>query len=309
MKKLCALIWFVPVWLWGQGYVTQDLVLHNGAIELPGTLSYPDGPAAMPLAIFVHGSGNVDRNGNQGFFVQANYIQMMADSLNANGIAVYRYDKRTANPKNRAHLGGTLLRDFAMDVQVAIAHFKDDPTFGSIYLIGHSQGSLVAMLAINDHVDGLISIAGAGKSIDQILVEQVGRQDSTLGVRTQEHLTELMATDTIQKVNVNLIQLLAPQNQRFIKNWGGYRPTELIAALQLPILLLHGSMDGQVTMEEALALQRAQPNAQFKAIPNMNHVLKHLNDQQDDLKSYRDAHLGLSEMVIKEIVAFIRLHG
>ena len=257
----------------------------------------------------MHGSGNVDRNGNQGFFVQANYIQMMADSLNANGIAVYRYDKRTANPKNQAHLGGTLLRDFAMDVQVAIARFKDDPTFGSIFLIGHSQGSLVAMLAINDHVDGLISLAGAGKSIDQIMVEQVGRQDSTLGVRTQEHLTELMATDTIQKITVNLIQLFAPQNQRFIKNWAGYRPTDLIAALQLPILLLHGSMDGQVTMEEALALQRAQPNAQFKAIPNMNHVLKHLNDQQDDLKSYRDGHLGLSEMVIKEIVAFIRLHG
>ncbi len=309
MKKRWALIWLVPVWLCGQAYITEELVLDNGAIELPGTLSYPAGAATPPLAIFVHGSGNVDRNGNQGFFVKANYIKLLADSLNANGIAVYRYDKRTANPKNRAHLGGTLLMDYASDVRAAIAHFKDDSKFGSIHLIGHSQGSLVAMLAVTDQVDGFISIAGAARTIDHIMVDQVARQDSLLGVSTQEHFTELMETDTIQKVHVNLMQLFAPQNQRFVKNWATYSPTELIADLQLPVLLLHGTMDGQVPVQEAMALHSARPNARFKTIERMNHVLKHLNDAQDDLKTYLDANFDLTEELVKEIAAFIHLHG
>lgn len=77
---------------------SEEIVIKNGEIELPGTLTFTK--EKSPLIIWVHGSGNVDRNGNQaGTPVKANYIKEFRDSVNKKNIAFFSYDKRTANKK------------------------------------------------------------------------------------------------------------------------------------------------------------------------------------------------------------------
>ena len=76
---------------------SEEFLLKNDSIQLPGTLSYNKTIKQQPLVIFIHGSGNVDRNGNQAGMANANYIKQLSEKLNTNGIAFYRYYKRTSN--------------------------------------------------------------------------------------------------------------------------------------------------------------------------------------------------------------------
>ena len=101
MRTIVLFVLLFPALVFSQEIVSKNLDLSNGKVKLPGTLSYPKTTGEIPLVIFIHGSGNIDRNGNQaGTFVKANYIKTLADSLNTRGIACYRYDKRTATKDN-----------------------------------------------------------------------------------------------------------------------------------------------------------------------------------------------------------------
>ena len=127
---------------------SEEITINNMAIQLPGTLTYPS--EKSPLVIWVHGSGGVDRNGNQ-----PQYIKQFRDKINKNNIAFFSYDKRTANPKNATFLqeDGILIADFVSDVKEVVNHFKGDERFTEIILAGHSQGSLIAMMALEMLID------------------------------------------------------------------------------------------------------------------------------------------------------------
>ncbi len=286
----------------------EEIQLFNGVIELPGTLTYPKVDKKLPLALFVHGSGNVDRNGNQGAFIKANYIKLLADSLNQQGIAFYRFDKRTSNPTNFAHLANTSFYDLVADVAIAIQHFKQDTRFNSIHLIGHSQGSLIAMLNAKEGIASYISLAGPGQSFDQALIGQLTQQNEELGKVATDHIAELKKKDTILKVNPNLIQLFAPQNQKFLKEWMLIDPAETLKTLEIPILILQGDSDLQLTLKDANNLKDANPKAQMEVIPQMNHVLKTVKTLQENQESYVKPEYPLSSILVRSLTQFIPSH-
>lgn len=302
---------------YSQEMITEEIAMTNGEIKIPGTLSYPKSEERLPLVIFVHGSGNINRNGNQEPIIKANYIKQLADSLNTNGIAFYRYDKRSSIKENLPLLKGILFNDLVDDVQLAIESFAKDPRFSGIHLIGHSQGSLVAMLATNNKVKSYTSLAGPGESISKIIVKQLQKQNDDLAKAAETHLVELMETDTIQEVNPFLMQLFAPQNQKFIKSWMVYNPVDEIKKVKKPIFILHGSADLQITEDDASKLASAVSlvNASFKpsthllVIENMNHVLKTVANMTENQASYYDPDFPLSSELIDALVNFIRQNG
>ena len=312
MKKIFILFLLVPLISLGQEIITEELNLKNGEISLPGTLTIP-AVEKPPLLIFVHGSGNVDRNGNQGAAIKANYINQLADSLNRKGIAFYRYDKRTSNPQNFTFLEGITIQDFVSDVSIAISNFKDDTRFKSIHLIGHSQGSLIAMLAADENIKSYISIAGPGESIDKTLVTQISKQNSQIGEVAKQHVEELKETDTILSVNPFLIQLFAPQNQKFLKSWIQLNPIEEIKKIEIPTLIVQGGSDLQVTKEDASKLANARNTAIIKSedkitvtlIQNMNHVLKTVKNSIENQNSYTSPDFPLSKKLVESISEFI----
>jgi len=313
MKKTLLALLLLPLISLGQETTVEELSLKNGDISLPGTLTIPSFVEKPPLLIFVHGSGNVDRNGNQGSLIKANYIAQLADSLNKKGIAFYRYDKRTSNPENFKFLKDITISDFASDVSVAIANFNDDVRFKSIHLIGHSQGSLIAMLALNKNVKSYISLAGPGESIDKTLVTQISKQNIQIGEVAKQHIDELKETDTILSVNPFLIQLFAPQNQKFLKSWMLLNPTEEIKKIKKPTLIIQGDSDLQVTKEDASKLANARNTNILKSedkititlIQNMNHVLKTVKNSTENQNSYTSSDFPLSKKLVESISEFI----
>tara|TARA_R110000796_G_scaffold104102_1_gene213830 strand:+ start:215422 stop:216348 length:927 start_codon:yes stop_codon:yes gene_type:complete len=307
MKQLLYIFIFFPIVFNAQEIISEDINMTNGEIKIPGTLSYLKTNDKVPLVIFVHGSGNIDRNGNQaGTPVQANYIKTLSDSLITKEIAFYRYDKRTATPENMAKLNAITLKDFANDVKVVINHFKNDPRFSSIHLIGHSQGSLVAMLAITDDIKSYISIAGAGESIDKTIVKQLNGQSPELAKVAKQHIDELMKTDTIVSVNPFLISLFAPQNQKFWKNWMLINPEEEIKKITIPILIINGESDLQVKVSDAEGLKAANPKATLVIIPKMNHVMKVVDSIEENQQAYIDEKYPLSSILVHNLSEFIK---
>jgi esterase/lipase len=291
-----------------QNSITKEVTLHNNDITLPGTLSYPSTKEKLPLVIFIHGSGPVDRNGNQipmGY--NAAYIQQLADSLSTHNIAFYRYDKRTSNTENlkKAIEKGMNFTDFVADAKLAFQHFKNDSRFKSIYVIGHSQGSLIGMLLAQEvALDGYISLAGPSEPISVTILKQLEKQPQ-IHDKAKEHFNELKTTDTIQQVHPFLLSLFAPSQQKFIKEWDAFNPSEEIVKVTCKTLILQGDSDLQVTVEDANALHHAKPNALLAIIPNMNHVLKTV-DSSTNMASYKTPNFPLSEGLLTEIINFIQ---
>lgn len=283
---------------------SEEIIINNQAIQLPGTLTYS--AENSPLIIWVHGSGNVDRNGNQKPVVKANYIKQFRDAVNKQNIAFFSYDKRTANSKNSAFLkDGVYINDFIFDVKEVVNHFKNDKRFSEIILAGHSQGSLIAMMALKN-VNKYISIAGAGNTIDKIIVKQISTKNVEFGKIAEAHFRELNKTGEIIEINPNLISIFAKQNQPFLVSWAELNPIVEIKKINIPTLLINGDKDLQVQTMDAENLKKAKPDAKLVLIKNMNHVLKHIEKEEENMKSYMSPDYPISTQLIKTIVQFVK---
>lgn len=283
---------------------SEEITINNQAIQLPGTLTYSQ--EKVPLIIWVHGSGPVDRNGNQpAQNVNANYIKQFRDAVNKENIAFFSFDKRTATKNNSAYLKDTKFTDFALDIDVIVNHFKKDNRFTKITLIGHSQGSLIAML-VSKNIDKYISLAGAGETIDKTIVKQISKNNLTLGEAAQKQFDTLKAKGKIETVNPFLMNIFAKQNQEFLYEWMQINPTEEIKKITIPTLIINGDKDLQVKIEDAENLKNAKPNAELVIIKNMNHVLKNIEKEEDNMTSYFSPDFPISEKLIKTIVEFVK---
>ena len=283
---------------------SEEITIHNQAIQLPGTLTYSS--EKQPLIIWVHGSGQIDRNGNQPTVnVKANYIKQFRDAVNKENIAFFSYNKRTANIKNTAFLKDTQIKDFALDANEVITHFKNNRNFPQIILVGHSQGSLVAMLSA-EKADKYISIAGAGETIDQTIVKQITEQSAEFGKIAAEHFKELKETGKVANVAPNLLSIFAKPNQAFWVSWLALDPINEIKNIKKPILIINGDKDLQVKIDNAKKLHVANSKSELFIIENMNHVLKDIQKEEDNLKSYYTSDYPISEKLIQTIVSFVK---
>jgi esterase/lipase len=283
----------------------QTLEVQVGNL-IHGTLLTPNEIEKPPLAIIIAGSGPIDRNGNQPM-IQNNSLKYLAEALTAKGVATYRFDKRIFTQMKAGTLREEDLSfdDFVTDVRDIIAHFKND--FSKIYLIGHSQGSLVGMLAAQEDVTGFVSISGPAQSIDQVLQKQIGQQAPFLVEEMRKNFAKLRDNQPIEQVNPNLYSIFKPSVQNFMRSWMVYNPTEEIAKLQIPVLIVSGENDLQVPMADGDVLYGANQNAEWVLISGMNHVLKIVSEEYgENIQSYNKTDLPVSEDLVSEIIAFIQ---
>nr|WP_321236049.1 alpha/beta hydrolase [uncultured Psychroserpens sp.] len=291
-----------------QNIVSEEILIKNDSIKLPGTLSHDASLVKQPLAIFVHGSGNVDRNGNQAMGPSPNYIKLLNDSLTLKGIAFYRFDKRTATRENLKYVMKDMRFDaFVEDINLVIDKFKDDERFSSITLIGHSQGSLVSMLVNHSHVDKYISLAGPSHTVDHSIIAQVKLQNGdSIATIVKSHFKELSEKGSIERVDPNLMVLFNKPTQPFLVSWMKYNPSEVIKTLKMPILILNGDKDIQVYLEDAEALHKANPKSKKVIIKNMTHTLKTIEKDSDIMATLNSPDFPLSQELVETIAAFIK---
>jgi len=273
-----------------------------------GTLLLPDGIEKPPLAILVAGSGPTDRNGNSQM-ARNNSLKLLAEGLAAQGIAVFRYDKRILKQIKNRTLDESSIRfsQFVEDASGVVVYFARADAFSSITLIGHSQGALVSMLACQAGATAYVSLAGAGQPIDAVILEQLQSQAPGLVNDAATAFETLRTNGNVSGYNPGLESLFRPQIQPFMLSWMQPDPSQIIAGLDLPILIVAGDNDLNVNIDQAEMLQTAQPKAELKLIEGMNHVLRKVDgDDYENAKTYDDSTLPVMPALIDAIATFIQ---
>ena len=282
--------------------ISQDIAINQ---HINGTLLKPSTPAST-LAIIIGGSGPTDKDGNQNF-QKTNNIKKLATHLANQNIATFRYDKRIVKQiRNKTVANNIMFDDFVADASAVMTYFKSKNNYKHIYIIGHDQGSLIGMLAAKDAADGFISIAGTALSIDQLITEQVEKTAPQFTADTKRIFKLLKSGKTTTDYPVALSSIFNIETQRFIMNWMQYNPTDILSTLEIPILIINGTKDLQVSEAEAKLLHDAAPKSELKIIPNMNHVLVTISGGDlENSKSYNESQRPLSQDLLNSITTFI----
>lgn len=286
----------------------SSAILKINKDQLYGTLTMPDVAKKCPVALIIAGSGPTDRNGNNPM-MKNNSLKMLAEALAKNGIASLRFDKRGIGESKTAAAAesGLVFENYIEDTKSWINYLKQDKRFSQLIVIGHSEGSLIGMIA-GAKADKFISIAGAGDSADKILKAQIAsKSNKEIENLTFPIIDSLKNGKTVKKVDPMLNILFRPSIQPYIISWFKYNPQTEIKKLTIPVLILQGNKDLQVTIKDAENLAEANKKAELVIVDKMNHVLKIIDgDEQANYASYTNEVLPISEVMTDKIVSFIK---
>ncbi|WP_260627424.1 alpha/beta hydrolase [Pseudomonas protegens] len=288
----------------------RPVSLDTGHGELYGSMLLPKSAQPVPVVLIISGSGPTDRDGNNPDGGRNDSLKRLAWVLAKHNIASMRYDKRGV----AASLAATPdERNLTLDAYVADAvawgkQLKADPRLGQLIVLGHSEGALVASLAAAQlDAAGVISISGTARPVDQVLRQQLSyRLPPALMVRSNELLDSLKAGQVDNDVPPALQVIFRPSVQPYLITLFREDPAAAFARLKMPALIIQGSNDIQVSVDDARVLKAAKPDAQLTLIDGMNHVLRIVpNDLKRQLASYKDPQLPLAAELGRSIISFI----
>ena len=291
------------------GPVSAEVVLPFQPAPLHGTMLAPE--AARAVAVILPGSGPTDRDGDQAPAINASTYRLLAEGLAAQGIATVRIDKRGVGQSAAA---GPAEADLRFDAYAAdarawaaeAARLSDRPC---AWLIGHSEGALVALKAVeggDQAICGLVLLSGAGRPAGAVLREQLAGAPEPLKTQAFAALAELEAGRTVADTPPALAALFRPSVQPYLISWLPLDPAVLLAAYDGPVFIGQGTTDLQIGVADAEALAAADPEATLKLWAGVNHILKTAPaDRARNLATYADPALPLASGVAEDVAAFI----
>ena len=286
-----------------------DIILETPTGRLYGTLLFPPTNKRIPVVLLIAGSGPTDRNTNQFPALKTDAFKLLAEALAAEHIATLRYDKRGVGESKAAMKAESDLRfeDFIKDAADWVDLLKKDKRFSKVIIAGHSEGSLIGMLAAKK-ADKFVSISGPGQPADHILKEQLAKQPQTVKDVAFPILDSLNKGVIVNHVHPMLASMFRPSVQPYLISWFRYDPQHVINKMKIPVLLIQGDNDIQVSVAEAEKLAKSQVNAKKVIIPGMTHTLKIAlsKETQDNLKTYTDPTLPISKDLVSAITLFIK---
>lgn len=283
------------------------LQTETGNIE--GTLLVPESKNKVLLVLIIAGSGPTDRDGNNPV-MKNNSLKMLAEGLVENGIASVRYDKRGIGESKNAGVSESELRfeHYVQDAQAWVDFLSKDSRFSEIIVLGHSEGSLIGMIAAqNSEVDKFISLAGVGTPAGEIIREQLKPQPPFVLEQSLPILEKLEKGETVAEVPPMLFSLFRPSVQPYLISWFRYDPRQELAKLNKPVLIIQGTTDLQVGVADAEKLANATKRAELRILEGMNHILKEAeSDRAKNIATYSMADLPLKTDLVKSVIEFIR---
>ncbi|WP_313103078.1 alpha/beta fold hydrolase [Brevundimonas sp.] len=291
--------------------VATPVELASTPAALHGTLLTPEGQTRT-AAVILPGSGPTDRDGNSGQFgIRASTYRLLAEGLAERGVATLRIDKRGIAGSAAAATSEADLRfnTYVDDARAWAAEAAAKTGQPCAWLIGHSEGALVALAAVADHNDkicGLVLLSGAGRPAATVLREQLSALPEPLKTQAYDALSELEAGRTVANPPAELAAVFRPSVQPYMISWLALDPAQLAAAYDGPIFIGQGAADLQVSVADAEAIKAAQPRAALTIWDGVNHVLKIAPAERTaNIATYMDPALPLAPGVVETVADFI----
>jgi pimeloyl-ACP methyl ester carboxylesterase len=281
---------------------------------IAGTLTTPANlTGKIPVVLIIAGSGPTDRDGNTpNLGVITNSYKMIAEALGKDNIASLRYDKRMVGESATGQKEESLRFDDYVDDALGLVNLlKEDKRFSKVIVLGHSEGSLVGMLttvAAEGNVSAFISVAGAGRRADEVIKEQLKAQPAYVTEGFEKILDSLKRGKIQKKVDASLYAIARPGIQNYLMSWFKFEPKEELRKVKVPVLIIQGSTDIQVSLADATNLKKAKSAATFTIVPGMNHILKEAPiDREKNMATYKQPELPLKPEFVTGVLEFI--HG
>lgn len=302
-------------------FVETEHFIESGRWRLPATLSMPKGNGPFPALVLVHGSGPHDRDGSVG---PNRPFKDLAWGLASRGIAVLRYDKRTLT--YRSELQASDLSDFTVDhetVDDAVAAVGLLRSTGNVdpqrvFVIGHSLGGMLAprIAASLNAADlggppaGLILLAAPARDLLELIVEQadyLAALDGTVTAAETEQLRQLgLQATAIRLGNLGAGQSALGAHQAYWTHLLAYNQLETAKRVGLPMLILQGERDYQVTMRDFALWREAvgtRPAVTLRSFPALNHLFM-AGEGPSNPAEYAKAG-NVAQEVVEQIAAWI----
>jgi pimeloyl-ACP methyl ester carboxylesterase len=274
---------------------------------LKGTLVVPDGKGPFPVALIHPGSGPTDRDCNQPILLKTDAFKMLAEALAAKGVATLRIDKRMVGESPKMKEEDVRLDQYADDVAAWVELLRKDKRFNRVVVVGHSEGSLIGLLAAGKtRLDAFVSLCGSGEPIGATLRAQLKR-----GLPREQYeasdkaITELEAGHEVKDYPKDLAALFRPSVQPYLISLLRPDPAKLIAGLDVPVLIVGGAKDMQITPEHAQKLAEANKKAKPVTIEKMSHTLKLVEKPEDQKAAYTDPKRPLAPGLVDALAEFL----
>ena len=295
----------------------REVVVECEWGNISATIDMPE-EGSDTAVLIVAGSGPTDRNGNSGAGLNTYSYKMLGETLAHSGYAVMRYDKRGigGSPIPAEDIPNLVFEDYIDDARTC-AKFLRAEGFERVIVAGHSEGGLIALqLAAEEAccLDGVVLLCAPGYNMAEILNFQLSQQlvPAYMGlmVKSTAIINSLKAGRMVAQEDIpaELMSLFHPTVQPFIISNMRYEPTELAAKCRVPMLIVSGGRDIQVSVSNGERLHGANPAAEHRIFENMTHVLKDADtsDRMMQVMSiYTNANLAITEALAPAIVEFI----
>jgi pimeloyl-ACP methyl ester carboxylesterase len=281
--------------------------------ELPGRITLPEGEGEVPGVVIVHGNGPEDRNGTVG---PNRPYKELAWGLASMGVAVLRYDKRTFSCE--VDLADATIDDIVTeDALTAVERLRshDRVADDGVYVCGHSFGGLLAprITDRDDRIAGTVMLApGPSRSMATLILEQtehILEQRGVVGPQREEVLSQVEAeVEKMRDLDIGDDEIVRFGGREYHESLQSYDHEATVANLEVPVLLLQGGNDWQVTPDGSLPVWRDaladKENATITVYDELNHLFQESEPPLTQAE-YAEPDSPVDEQVIEDIASFV----
>jgi fermentation-respiration switch protein FrsA (DUF1100 family) len=281
--------------------------------KLPATLTIPNGAGPFPAVILVHGSGPNDRDESIG---PNKPFKDIAWGLASRGVVVLRYEKRTLQYADEfAQLvnftvQAETIADAVAGVNLLAASSVVDAS--KIFVLGHSLGGMLApRIALqNNKVKGLIFLAAPTRHLEDLILEQARYLTAISGLNQSAQLAELeQQVMKVKNLSMNETESVFGVPKSYWVDLAAYTPMDTAQLLDLPLFILQGERDYQVTMVDFVRWNETfsnDPLVTLKIYPSLNHLFITGTGIPTNTEYLVEGHVA--EEVILDITSWITTH-
>ncbi len=277
-----AAAWQPPPYAKLDSFEEKDVQVGTSP-ALPGTLTMPNGVKSAPVVVLVHGSGPNDRDESVGALKP---FKDLAYGLASRGVAVLRYDKRTrVDPSAPVRTQKEEVED-AAHAAVALARAQPGVDASRVVLLGHSQGGFLAprIAQADPAIKGLVILAGSTRPLQDSLLAQLtymatlAPSDTKLAdfIERAKRFKSDVESPSLKPDDMVDVPFTAPIRGSYFLDVRDYHPEKVAAALHVPVLVLQGERDYQVTVADDFAPWKTalahKKNATLRTYPGLNHL-------------------------------------
>ena len=300
-------------------FTEENLRFNSGNLALFGTLTKVHEAGLSAVVLLLPGSGQIDRDDNSKQ-LQIDLFPQLIPHLSREGLATFRYDKRGVG-ESEGDFWETGLEDLLADAKQAVSWLKtrDDIDSSKVYVLGHSEGALLAMrvAAEDPSIAGVVLLAGSAKTGEETIVWQTKKiSESITGLNRA--IIKLLRIDVMKSIQKNLNRIKETTkdstriqgrkiNAKWMREFLKYDPRDALKMIQSPVLAITGSNDVQVDPKDLQTMQELVPGSvESHEIPGLTHLLR-IDTSGQGLKTYKkQTKQPVDQSVVDKIISWLQ---